>query len=106
MKSLEVFRPKRMSPNVRSSAHSAQGSRADLPSASGPSYYESLRFDRSRWPVSIAWSVASIVPLSAARRIPTIACYLSVAIGLRTQANFGELRTCEVRILEFLGTSA
>jgi hypothetical protein len=31
------------------------------------------------------------VPLSAARRIPTIAyCYLSVAIGLRTQANFYE----------------
>src|SRR5215204_3627650 len=49
-------------------------------------------------PLSIAFSVASIVPLSAARRIPTIAyCYLSVAIGLRTQANFGELRTCEVR---------
>src|SRR5215216_5278597 len=42
-------------------------------------------------PLSIAFSVASIVPLSAARRIPTIAyCYLSVAIGLRTQANFYE----------------
>jgi hypothetical protein len=40
-------------------------------------------------PLSIAFSVASIVPLSAARRIPTIAyCYLSVAISLLTQANF------------------
>src|SRR5215216_1538079 len=49
-------------------------------------------------PLSIALSVASIVPLSAARRIPTIAyCYLSVAISLLTQANFLELRYCEVR---------
>src|SRR5215216_5654931 len=50
-------------------------------------------------PLSIALSVASIVPLSAAQRIPTIAiayCYLSVAIGLRTQANFGERRKGEV----------
>jgi hypothetical protein len=48
-------------------------------------------------PLSIALSVASIVPLSAARRIPTIAyCYLSVAIGLRTQANFLELRQGKV----------
>jgi hypothetical protein len=39
------------------------------------------------------------MPLSAARRIPTIAyCYLSVAIGLRTQANFGELRLAEVQL--------
>jgi hypothetical protein len=51
-------------------------------------------------------SVPSIVPLSAARRIPTIAyCYLSVAISLLTQANFVELRFGEVRRIPLLGTS-
>src|SRR5215203_6208576 len=57
-------------------------------------------------PLSIALSVASIVPLSAARRIPTIAyCYLSVAIGLRTQANFGESPKGEVRRIPIPRTS-
>src|SRR5215203_6995344 len=57
-------------------------------------------------PLSIAFSVASIVPLSAARRIPTIAyCYLSVAIGLRTQANFGESPKGEVRRIPIPRTS-
>src|SRR5829696_8476373 len=56
--------------------------------------------------LSIAFSVASIVPLSAARRIPTIAyCYLSDAIGLRTQANFSELRHGEVRRIRLPRTS-
>jgi hypothetical protein len=53
--------------------------------------------------LSIALSLASIVPLSAARRISTIGyCYLSVAIGLRTQANFLELRHGEVRSVPVL----
>src|SRR5918995_2677636 len=53
--------------------------------------------------LSIALSVASIVPLSAAWCISTIGpCYLSVAIGLRTQANFLELRHGEVRSVPVL----
>src|SRR5918994_143907 len=56
--------------------------------------------------LSIALSVASIVPLSVARRISTIGYfYLSVAIGLRTQANFLELRHGEVRSVPVLQVS-
>jgi hypothetical protein len=50
---------------------------------------------------SKASSIASIVPPMAARRIPTVAYwYSSVALVLRTQANFLERRRGEVSRIE------